>query len=265
MAARPARDPVAPEDRPTDRRKVGLAIGAVVLVALVALFVWRAGGDDTALVAPSPEPTATAPPTEEPTAPETDPDDAAAPDTGDADPGADAPGDDSTADGEAAAPGFPAGEASFDDPAGDLGDPDGNPPPTPAPAADLVRVEVASDGSELDVTLQFAGDVPEQSFSHVWALHLFDQARERTYSVTVQQQGTELFHGVLDWDTGEQVSLPDDPQVSGAELTFTVPADLLPKVDGPFLVAASTQYDETFEDHAPDLRRSAPQPVPFPG
>jgi hypothetical protein len=173
-----------------------------------------------------------------------------------------APGEDD-GDGTGTPPGFPSGEAEITDPAGDLADPDGNPPPSPEPAADITAVSLASDGDTLTARMELAGPVGDDLYTVTWSLHLFDDG-DRTYTVTVQPFGREFFTGVLDWDTGEQTPLPEDPVVDGDVVGFDVPADLLPRVDGPFTWAASTQHDETFEDHAPDLRAQAPQPVGFP-
>jgi hypothetical protein len=238
---------------------VALIAGAVAAAVLVVVLVARTTGDDEPVAVQTPtEPDATEV-TETPAATET-PDPVATEDV--EDDRSPAPGEDD--DDAGASPGFPSGEAELTDPAGDLADPDGNPPPSPEPAADITAVSLSSDGSTLTATMELAGPVGDDLYTVTWSLHLFDDS-DRTYTVTVQPFGSEFFTGVLDWDTGEQTPLPEDPVVESGVLRFEVPAALLPRVDGPFTWAASTQHDETYEDHAPDLRAQSPQPVPFPG
>jgi hypothetical protein len=238
---------------------VVIAAGALAVALLVAALVARTAGDDDPVVVqaptePGPTQATEAIETEVPATP-----DPAATD----EPEAGRPP--APADGEGEAPaGFPSGEAELTDPAGDLADPDGNPPPDPEPAADITAVALASDGGTLTARMQMAGPIGTDLYTVTWSLHLFDNAG-RTYTVTVQPFGSEFFTGVLDWDSGEQTELPGDPEVDGDAIEFEVPAQLLPRVDGPFTWAASTQHDETYEDHAPDLRAQSPQPVPFPG
>jgi hypothetical protein len=225
------------------------AVAAVIAAAVVVgVLVWRlVGPGDPTVTAPDPPP---ATEVEDPPA---------------LDPATQPPATDDAADGDDASEGMglPAGAASVSDPEGDLADPDGTPAPDPEAGADLVAVEVRSDGEALEITFELAGPVPATVDNLLWEAHLF-LAGERAYTVSAQQFGTQRFTGVLDWESGQQEALPSDPAVDGSTLVLVVPAGLLPRVDGPFEWSASTQFEDTWTDYAPDLADSQPVTVPFP-
>lgn len=245
------------------------ALGGAALVILLAVAAWRIAGSGSGS-APAPVTAATGAATASPSAPAGE--DTAQPPAPTASPRARASARTSTPrpEGSAAAPATPtevgpptaspaagptggpplAGSARRDDPAGDLSDSAGAPPPDPEASADLTAVELSGDGEQLLVTFTLAGDVPPQVGSLVWSLDLW-VGQDLTHTVTVQQIGGRVVAGVLDWRSGEQVTPPDPPALSGRTVSLRVPGDLLTGIAGPFRWQAVAQVDGGYEDYVP--------------
>lgn len=258
------------------------ALGGAVLIAAIALVMWRLGttgsgahpqdpaADDVRDEVPQAEPSATAatsaPPTSPPATPQpedtrTESSPAASP-TRTASPTEVALPTPSPREPPADAPPL-IGSAQVDDVTGDLVDSAGLPPSVPQPAADLTGVGLTGDGDEVAVEFSLAGQVPASAGSLVWSLDLW-LGGTLAYTVTVQQVGTRVVGGVLDWGSGVQVRPPEPPVVDGATVSVTVPGALLGQVDGPFRWQAVGQADGGYEDYVPEDGTLAwfPQQVP---
>lgn len=130
------------------------------------------------------------------------------------------------------------------DPAGDVLDPEGDPPPD-GTAADLRQVQVERDAvGSLTVTFEVAGVVPPSAGSLLWSVHL-DGARG--YTVGAQLTGGELNAGIYDRRRDVQHAL-EDVEVDGATITVHVPAAELEELGPTFDWSALTQLDGAYED-----------------
>ncbi|HUH08528.1 MAG TPA: hypothetical protein VML96_12085 [Egibacteraceae bacterium] len=142
------------------------------------------------------------------------------------------------------------GSVRVSDPAGDVTDPAGQPPPEPEPAADLLAVGLEGDGQALEVQFELSGPLPPSARTLLWSVELY-VGGELAYTVTIQQLDSQLFTGVYDWESGEQTTL-GEPVIAEGEISVSVPATLLPRVDGPLTWSALGQQDESYEDFLPD-------------
>ena len=139
-------------------------------------------------------------------------------------------------------------ELAMPDPADDVADPEGFPPPDPVAAADLVRVEVDVTATDLHVEWHTAGPVPPSAASLLWSLELRVDG-EPAYSVNVQLVGARLFGAVFDWSTNAQVQLPEDSfGAAGATVSATAPLEVLPRLGPELDWTALTQLDGGYED-----------------
>ena len=151
------------------------------------------------------------------------------------------------------------GSSSVEDPPGDVRDAAGEVPPDVIDAAYLLGVDLASDGEVLEITWRLAGDVPEGADSLLWSVDLWSGG-DLAATVTVQMVGPRVVAGALDWSSGEQLALPEQPRVEAASVALTVPLGALPALEPPLLWEALGQQDGGWEDRAPDEG-----PIPFGG
>jgi hypothetical protein len=147
-----------------------------------------------------------------------------------------------------------AGTARAEDGTGDVTDSAGA-PADDAAAADLVEVALDGEGETLAVTWRVAGAIPPSvAGSLLWSVDLHD-GEELAASITAQLIGARQVAGVLDWGTGAQTTLPDQPEIAGDTVRVVLPISALPRIAGPVTWTALGQLDGGLEDRVPDAGR----------
>ncbi len=231
------------------RRRLAVWIGTVVLILLVAFVpLWLSGRDDPepastqAAVEPTANPSeAAVDPTAEPTEARPTPREIPLPPTS-------APSPLPTPDPRTVE--TLAGSSSVKDAPGDVMDSASEVPPDVNEAADLLGVDLSSDGETLEIVWRLAGDVPEGG-DLLWSVDLWSKG-ELAATVTVQLVGPRVVAGALDWATGEQIALPEAPRLEPAAVALTVPLGALPALEPPLMWEALGQQDGGWEDRAPE-------------